>query len=135
MDNEEILNVFKNLNIDPSSISQDKVNNLLNMIGNNNGNNSGNVNNTEPVSFNNQNVDLNMLNGIDMETFLRMKSMIDKMNNNSNDPYSNLLSSLKPYLRESRRGTLDQISGFMKMSKMMEGFSFNFGGDKKDNGQ
>ncbi len=66
-------------------------------------------------------------NGIDLDTILRMKSIIDKMNT-KNDPRSNLLESLKPYLRESRRSKVDQYVQLMNMSKVMESFNFMSGG-------
>lgn len=66
-------------------------------------------------------------NGIDLDTILRMKSIIDKMNT-KNDPRSNLLESLKPYLRESRRSKIDQYVQLMNMSKVMESFNYMNGG-------
>lgn len=38
----------------------------------------------------------------DINTMLKMKSIIDAMNKEKNDPRANLLKSLKPYLKESR---------------------------------
>ena len=39
---------------------------------------------------------------IDMNTMMKMKSVMEKMNHNS-DPRSNLLQSLKPYLRDEKK--------------------------------
>ena len=39
----------------------------------------------------------------DINTMLKMKSIIDAMNKEKNDPRANLLKSLKPYLKESRK--------------------------------
>ena len=66
---------------------------------------------------------------IDFETILKMKSMMDKMKN-VNDPRANLLLSLKPYLKESRREKVDQYVKFLSMSKVLEFFN-NSGGEAK----
>ena len=59
-----------------------------------------------------------------------MKTIIDKMNS-KNDPRSNLLESLKPYLKESRRSKIDQYIQLMNMSKVMESFNM-FNGENKN---
>jgi len=61
---------------------------------------------------------------------MKMKSIIDKMNI-KDDPRSNLLESLKPYLKESRRNKLDQYVQLMNISRVMEVFPF-MGGDNKN---
>lgn len=66
---------------------------------------------------------------IDFETLLKMKSVMEKLNNN-NDPRSNLLLSLKPYLKESRKEKVDQYIKLFGMSKVLEVFN-NAGGDNK----
>ena len=67
--------------------------------------------------------------GIDFETIMKMKSIVDKMNT-KDDPRSNLLQSLKPYLKDSRKSKVDQYIQLMNMSKVMDVFPF-MGGDKK----
>lgn len=64
---------------------------------------------------------------IDFETLLKMKSIMEKMNNN-NDPRSNLLLSLKPYLKDSRKEKIDQYIKLFGMSKVLEVFN-STGGD------
>lgn len=64
-------------------------------------------------------------NNIDIETILKMKSIIDKMNKNQNDPRSNLLRSLKPYLRSSRKDKLDQYVKLLSMTSVMDAFGNN----------
>lgn len=88
--------------MDTNNISQDTVNNLLKTLGNNNTNTS---------SPNSQPSNQNTSNNIDMETMLKMQSMINGMNN-QNDPRSNLLASLKPYLKENGQNKLDQYMRF-----------------------
>lgn len=77
-------------------------------------NSSGNTNNTN--GSNSQSFDFG---GIDMNTILKMKSVMEKMNN-SNDPRANLLSSLKPYLRDGKKEKLDQYATLLKMANVAE---------------
>ena len=44
---------------------------------------------------------------------------MEKMNN-SNDQRSNLLASLKPYLRENKKEKLDQYANLMNFTKIAE---------------
>lgn len=75
--------------------------------------NDSNKNNS---SNNSNNFDFSNL---DINTIMKMKSVMEKMNT-SNDPRSNLLNSLKPYLREERKGKLDQYSNIMNIAKIAE---------------
>ena len=59
----------------------------------------------------------NSFNNIDFETILKMKSMIDDLNK-KDDPRSNLLYSLKPYLRKTRQEKIDQYINLFKISKI-----------------
>ena len=74
---------------------------------------------------NNSEENLNSGSNIDMETILKMKSIIDKMNKNQNDPRSNLLRSLKPYLRSSRKNKLEQYVKLLSMTSVMDVFGNN----------
>lgn len=56
---------------------------------------------------------------IDMNTILKMKSVIKNLNTN-NDPRSNLLNSLKPYLRNSRKEKIDQYANLLSFAKIAE---------------
>jgi len=93
-------------NIDPNMISS-----LLSSFNQNSSDNSNSTSNTG--------------NNIDMETILKMKSIIDKMNKNQNDPRSNLLRSLKPYLRSSRKDKLEQYVKLLSMTSVMDVFRNN----------
>ncbi|MBP3801125.1 MAG: hypothetical protein J6I85_03705, partial [Clostridia bacterium] len=66
---------------------------------------------------------------IDMNTILKMKSVMENMNN-SDDPRSNLLYSLKPYLRQTKQEKLDQYVNLLNFSKVAEILK----NDKKDDG-
>ena len=58
---------------------------------------------------------------------MKMKSIIDNMNT-KNDPRSNLLQSLKPYLNDGRKSKVDQYINLMNMSKVLDVFPFKNGG-------
>ena len=101
-----------NINITPEMIS-----NLVNMLksessSNQNSSCESNISN-EKQSSNAENVS----NNIDIETILRIKSIIENLNK-KDDPRSNLLYSLKPYLRESRQKKLDQYVNLLKITQI-----------------
>ena len=56
---------------------------------------------------------------VDMDTMLKMKSMIEAMNQ-KDDPRANLLHSLKPYLRDSKKDKLDQYVNLLNMTKIAD---------------
>ena len=121
-----------NLNDMLSQISPESLKSLSNML-NNNTNNSNNNGNNSNNSSSNSNSNANSSNtsnnnfdfsNIDINTMMKMKSILDKMNNSS-DPRSNLLNSLKPYLRDSKKNKLDQYSQFINMSNVIELFNQN----------
>lgn len=130
MNNEDMSDVFEKLNniAGKNNVSPDMVNNLFNILNNSNSSNNAN-NSSDSSNSNNNQSNENSSNGIDIETIMRMKSIIDKMNA-KDDPRANLLQSLKPYLKESRQSKVDQYIQLMNMSKVMEVFPF-MGGDKK----
>lgn len=68
---------------------------------------------------------------LDMNTILKMKTVMEKMNSNKNDPRSNLLLSLKPYLNQGRKEKLDQYMQFLKISKVIEAFQSDMGVQNK----
>lgn len=119
---QNIKNMVDNGNISDaiSSISPEMIQNfskLLSNQGNNNQNsnssqNSGNNSNQQSNNFD--------LNGIDMNTIMKMSSALGKMKNASNDPRANLLNSLKPYLRDSKKGKLDNYINLLNVSKIAE---------------
>ena len=121
--NEDLSSLFEKFNINKDSISPDMINNLMNML---NGNSNSSNENTDYSECDN-NESNQSSNGIDFETILKMKTIIDKMNI-QDDPRSHLLQSLKPYLNENRKSKVDQYIKLMNMSRVMEVFPF-FGGD------
>jgi len=141
LNNEDMSDIINKINSlkGSNNISPDMVNNLFNMINNsenknnssttqsNNMSNTNNINNSNNSNLNNSQINSN----IDFETIMKMKTIIDKMNT-KDDPRSNLLQSLKPYLKDSRRSKVDQYIQLMNMSKVMDVFPFMGGG--KNNG-
>lgn len=107
---QDMLNSVKNM-INSGNIPDD----IKNMISNIQ-NTSNESNNTNESSGSDANFDIN--------TILKMKNIIDKMNV-KDDPRSNLLRSLKPYLRDSRKDKLDQYVNFMKMANVIDFLNIN----------
>lgn len=91
-----------------SSNSSDKRPNSPNNL------NNSNVSNSSNTSSQNGSFDLG---NIDMNTILKMKSVMDGLNS-SNDPSSNLLQSLKPYLREERKEKVDKYANILNVAKI-----------------
>ncbi|MCI8470864.1 MAG: hypothetical protein HFJ35_05255 [Clostridia bacterium] len=105
-----------------SQIPPEMIQNFSSMMSQNKQNTSENTsNNTSNASSNNGNFDFSQ---IDMNTILKMKSVMEKLNN-SNDPRSNLLYSLKPYLREEKKGKLDQYANLLNVAKIADLFKDN----------
>ena len=115
-DMSELFNKFSNM-INEGNIP-DEMKNILSAMSSNNSqkisDNSIASNSTNP--------------SIDFESIMKMKSIMDKMNN-KDDPRAKLLMSLKPYLKDSRKEKVDQYIKLFGMSKAFEMFN-NFGGEK-----
>lgn len=104
-----------NLNITP-----DMINNLAGMLKNSNifnNSSSKTQENTEKNDTNSNTNSENFTNSIDIETIMKMKTIMEALNKN-NDPRSNLLYSLKPYLRESRQKKIDQYVNLFKITSI-----------------
>ena len=122
-----------NLNDILSQIPPDALNNFSKMMnGNTNSDESSNstsqtskTNNTADSSSNSSNNSFDF-SKIDMNTMMKMKSIMEKMNHNS-DPRSNLLQSLKPYLRDEKKSKLDQYANLLNMANLIELFNQNNG--------
>lgn len=103
-----------------SQIPPDMLNNLTSML-NSNGANK-NTSNSNINSQNNFNLDIN--------TIMKMKSIMEKMNHND-DPRANLLYSLKPYLRDSKKDKVDQYVNMLNITKIAEFMNNNENDTKK----
>ena len=65
---------------------------------------NSNFQNEQTNSAKAQNNDFNFnMDNIDMNTIKNISSIMGNMNNTKNDPRANLLASLKPYLRDSKK--------------------------------
>ena len=107
MNDKEMNNMFEQLGqMFKNNEFPDDIKNLLNNI-----KNSSNDNNSSENS-NDSNIDIN--------TILKMKKVMDSINSNKDDPRSNLLLSLKPYLKESRRKKVDQYIQLFGIGKAFE---------------
>lgn len=73
----------------------------------------------------------NIFGNIDMGTLLKLKSVMEKMKQNQNNPRSQLLYSLRPYLRDSRKNKLEQYIQLLNMSDLIEGLGVIGGENKK----
>lgn len=96
-----------NLNNILSQVSPEMINNLSNLMNFNNSN-SNPSSNSNSNNFN-----------LDIGTIMKMKSIMENMNN-KNDPRANLLYSLKPYLRDSKKNKLDQYVNLLNISKIAD---------------
>ena len=104
----------------------ENIKNMLNSMANNNNNTSSNNDSNDSAT--------NNFGNIDMNTIFKMQQIMNSMNNSQNDSRTNLLLSLKPYLKESRKNKVDQYIQLMKMGKVFEIMNplGNVGGDKKN---
>lgn len=133
---KNILNSMnKNNNInnnDSNSNSNSNSNfNTTNNI-NNNSNSSENVNsNTTTTNSQSSNTN-NIFGDFDINTMLKMQKIMNSINNDKqNDSRTNLLMSLKPYLKDSRKNKVDKYIQLMKMGKIFEIIN-PLGGDNKN---
>lgn len=102
-DMSELFNKFSNM-IKDGNIP-DEMKNILSSISSNNSEKSSNSDDSNST--------------IDFETIMKMKSIMEKLNN-TDDPRANLLLSLKPYLKNSRKEKVDQYIKLFSMSKVLE---------------
>lgn len=118
---------------------KDMSNNLKNIL--NNFSSSNNSDNTSTSSNNtNDSAQSNSDNSessqkipeFDINTILKIKTIMDSLNKNSDDPRSNLLLSLKPYLGENKKDKIDQYVKFLQFAKVLEILN-PMGGDSKKN--
>lgn len=102
-----------------NQVSPEMINNLSSILNSNSSNSSNSENSSNQNNFN-----------LDMNTILKMKSIMENMNN-KNDPRANLLYSLKPYLRDSKKNKVDQYVNMLNISKIAD-FMNKPNNDKKD---
>ena len=123
---DDIKNMLGQLSSSNSSSNNSSNNNSSN--DNSSNNSSSNSNSSNNNSSNNNSSEMP---NFDMDTLLKMKSIMDNVNSSQSDPRSNLLRSLKPYLRESRKNKVDEYIKLFRMGKIFEMMSSS-GGEKKN---
>ena len=117
--NSSDTNTSSNLNITPemignlANILQSSTSNSTSSNSSANSNFSNSTDSSNSSNFDNTNSSSN----IDFETILKIKSIVEALNK-KDDPRSNLLYSLKPYLRESKQKKLDQYVNLLKITKV-----------------
>ena len=101
-----------------SQISPEMIQNFSKMMSNQNDSKNINYNNSNnnSIGSNSQNQNFNNLNP---EMIMKLSSAINEMNN-KNDSRANLLYSLKPYLRDSRKDKIDQYINLLNISKVAD---------------
>lgn len=105
-DFSEVLNKF-------SDILKDKNIDLNNIAG---GSNPPADNNTNFDSTSASNSDFNL----DIDTILKIKDIMSKINKNQNCPRNNLLHSLKPYLEDDKQEKLEKYIKIANLLSVME---------------
>ena len=118
--NEDMSNLMNQINhmMKNNEIPSD-IKNIINNIINNSQNNSENTNNPDISSSTSSNENSSMPE-FDIGTIMKMKNIMDSMKSNRDDPRANLLKSLKPYLKESRKEKVDQYIQLFGMGKVFE---------------
>lgn len=129
--NENTMNNIKNLvdngNISDaiSQISPEMIQQFSSLLSNSNNQNNtqNNIQNNNPSTSSNTNTSNENTNsqfgGLDIGTIMKMSSAFGKMNN-TNDPRANLLNSLKPYLRDTKKDKLDNYVNLLNMTKIAD---------------
>lgn len=119
--NDDLSDLIKNFS--NSNIDMNKISDILNNLSSSDKSSSSNNSSTSSDSDDSH-------SSIDINTILKMKEIMDKINSTHNDKRSNLLLALKPYLRKSRQSKLDQYMKLLNMAPLLEIFKNNGGDDK-----
>ena len=120
---KNIKNMVDNGNLSDaiSNISPEMIQNFSKMLSENQNTNTQNTQTQKEekpeTKTENNNFDFSNL---DMNTIMKMSSAINKMKDTKNDPRANLLNSLKPYLRDSKKGQLDNYINLLNVAKIAE---------------
>lgn len=131
MNNKDFSDSFKNImnNFKENSESSNNDTSNTNTSNNNTSNNNTSNNNSSNTDFSDN--ARNSSDNFDINTFFKMQQIMSSLNNNQDDSRANLLRSLKPYLKDSRKNKVDQYIQLMKMGKIFEIMN-PLGGDNKN---
>lgn len=135
---ENIKNIISKINSDSSSNqtifnnSEKKIEALLSSEASNDTQNSNSTNlNSSSEEAKKSSESNTAFSSFDIGTILKIKSFMDNINQDSDDSRSNLLKSLKPYLRSSRKEKVDQYVQIFRMGKIFEVMN-SLGGENKN---
>lgn len=123
---KNIKNMVDNGNLSDaiSNISPEMIQNFSKILSNQGENqNVNNQNNQVKKEDQNESKTENStfdFSNLDINTVMKMSSAINKMKDTKNDPRANLLNSLKPYLRDSKKGQLDNYMNLLNVAKIAE---------------
>lgn len=115
----EMIQNFSQMLSNQKSENQTNSNSQMSNSSNLNSNNNTNSASQNSSQAQNNNFNFNMDN-IDINTIKNISSIMGNMNNTKNDPRANLLASLKPYLRDSKKSQLDNYMNLLNVSKIAE---------------
>lgn len=119
--NDDFSNIVSNF----SKILEDKNIDLSSILNSSNTKNDdcSSTNSSKPVDNSSKNFNFE---GLDINTLFKIKNIMSKLNS-QNDSRSNLLLSLKPYLRESKKKKVDQYIQILKLLSVLETIDFEGG--------
>ena len=106
--------ILKEKNIDINNIANNNLNNANISSTTNNICQESTLDNTSSNTADNTDFSL------DIETILKIKDLISKLNKNQNSPRNKLLSSLKPYLENDKQEKLDKYIKIANLLSVME---------------
>lgn len=95
-----------------SDDGQSQIQNILNMFTSDNSDEPAAPNTSAP----------NFGDGFDLDTVMKISSIMQAMNNQSDNPKTVFLKSLKPFLKESRQNKLEQATKLMKIASLLRIF-------------
>ncbi len=123
--NEDMSNMINKINnMIKNNEIPDEIKNIVNQFNSSNDNSNNKCNNQDISSSSSTETDF------DINTILKIKKMMDSINSNKDDYRANLLRSLKPYLKPSRKEKVEQYIQFLNIEKMLGMFN-SLGGDSK----
>lgn len=120
-DFSEIFSKFQNILKEKDIDLNNFTSNSSNGITSNNTNNCNNNSENAETSASSNNSDFSL----DIETILKIKDIISKINQNRDCPRNKLLHSLKPYLEENKQDKLEQYIKIANLLTILETQNIN----------
>lgn len=119
--NEDMSNIMEQINhmMKNNQIPSD-IQNIIQNFTNSTSNSTENKDKQDISSHSSSSNESSSFPELDIGTIMKMKKIMDSMKSSGDDPRANLLKSLKPYLKESRKEKVDQYIQIFGMGKMFE---------------